>query len=140
VVRHIVRSLWFAGLAAALTLEGCTRPSPAELDRSVRVVAAPAAVADPSAPRPATHYERKSTEGLSASSALHAEQYLTEDPPPWLTEMLHAPDPNVRIQALDAWARQPTTLLDPVTYALVDPEESVRTRAQEVLEQELARR
>lgn len=54
--------------------------------------------------------------------------------------MLHASDPNVRIQALDAWAQHPGASLDPVTYTLVDPDESVRTRAQEVLEQELARR
>jgi hypothetical protein len=46
----------------------------------------------------------------------------------------------VRIQALDAWARQPGASLDPVTYALVDPDASVRARAQEVLEEELARR
>jgi hypothetical protein len=44
------------------------------------------------------------------------------------------------MQALDAWARQPGESLDPVTYALVDPDESVRERAQEVLEQELTRR
>ena len=46
----------------------------------------------------------------------------------------------LRSQALDAWARQPTTSLDPVTYALVDSDEGVRARAQEVLDHELARR
>ena len=61
-------------------------------------------------------------------------------PPPWLDELLHAPDPNVRIQALDAWAQHPGPSLDPVTYVLVDPDEPVRARAQDVLEQALARR
>jgi len=141
VARHLVRSLSFAALAGALALESCTKPSPAQVDRSVQAVAAPAAAADQAVPPPlATHYERQSTERLSAPSAPRYEQYQTEDPPPWLAEMLHASDPNVRIQALDAWGRNPTTSLDPVTYALVDPDESVRARAQEVLEQKLARR
>ena len=77
---------------------------------------------------------------MTAASAHPLEQYPTEDPPPWLAELLRAPDPNVRIEALDAWARHPGASLDPVTYALVDPDESVRARAQEVLEQEMARR
>jgi len=141
VARHLVRSLSFAILAAALALEGCTKPSPAELDRSVQGVAAPVAASDQAAPPlAAPPYESKSTEGLSARSAQRYEQYPTEEPAPWLAEMLHAPDANVRIQGLDAWARNPSTSLAPVTYALVDPDESVRARAQEVLEQELARR
>ena len=139
--RHLVPSVWFAVLAAAFVLEGCSKPSPAVLDRPVQVVAAQAAAADHAAPPPpAAHYELKTTEGLSAPSAPRPDQYQTEDPPPWLAEMLDASDPNVRIQTLDAWARRPGASLDPVTYALVDSDESVRTRAQEVLEQELARR
>jgi HEAT repeat protein len=74
------------------------------------------------------------------SAATPLERYATEDPPPWLAELLHAPDPSVRIQALDAWARHPGASLDPVTYALVDQDQSVRERAQEVLEEALARR
>jgi hypothetical protein len=142
VARHLVRSLWFAVLAAALAFEGCSKPSPAELERPVQAVApeAAAAAANQAAFPPAAHYERKTTEGLPALSAPRPEQYRPEDPPPWLTELLHSPDPNVRVQGLEAWARHPSTSLDPVTYALVDPDESVRARAQEVLEQELARR
>ena len=60
--------------------------------------------------------------------------------PPWLAELLNSPDPQVRIQGLEAWAQRPGETLDPVTYALVDPDESVRVRAQEVFEEELARR
>lgn len=138
--RHLVGSLWFTVLAAALVLEGCGKPPPAELDRPVQAIAAQAAAAAQAASPPAAHYDRKTTEGLSAPNAPRPEQYQTEDPPPWLAELLHAPDPNVRIQALDAWAEHPGASLDPVTYALVDPDELVRARAQELFEQELARR
>ena len=53
---------------------------------------------------------------------------------------LHAdPDPSIRLYALEAWALKPEPSLDPVTYALVDPDEGVRARAQEVLEEALTR-
>jgi hypothetical protein len=38
------------------------------------------------------------------------------------------------------WAQHPGDKFDPVTYGLVDPDESVRARAQELLEAVLARR
>jgi HEAT repeat protein len=63
-----------------------------------------------------------------------------EDVPSWLAEAFHDPDPNVRLHALDAWARYPRPSLDPLTYALVDPDESVRARAQEIFERQLERR
>lgn len=68
------------------------------------------------------------------------DQYQTEEMPAWLAEALDDPDPHVRIQALETWAQRPRETLEPLTYALVDPDESVRTRAQELLEEELARR
>ena len=49
-------------------------------------------------------------------------------------------DPRVRIRALEAWAQHPGEDLNPLTYALVDPDELVRARAQELLEAVLARR
>ena len=49
-------------------------------------------------------------------------------------------DPAIRLYALEAWALRPGPTLDPVTYALVDPDDSVRTRAQEILEELLERR
>lgn len=55
-------------------------------------------------------------------------------------EALRDSDPTVRIHALDTWAQHPGPSLNPVTYALVDPDESVRARAQELFEQELERR
>ena len=60
--------------------------------------------------------------------------------PGWLTEARNDPDPTVRLNAIEAWARNPGESLDPVTHALVDPDESVRARAQELLEEALARR
>lgn len=49
------------------------------------------------------------------------------------------PEVTVRLQALELWAEQPSQDLNPITYALVDEDESVRTRAQELFEQQLAR-
>ena len=45
----------------------------------------------------------------------------------------------VRLQALDQWAQQPGASLDPVTYALVDGDEAVRARAQDLYTQQLTR-
>jgi len=67
------------------------------------------------------------------------ERHPTEEPA-WLTVELEDPDPSVRLQAIETWGREPEVTLDPLTYALVDPDESVRARAQELLEEELARR
>jgi hypothetical protein len=44
----------------------------------------------------------------------------------------------VRIHALETWAPHPGDKLDPATYALVDPDESVRARAEEGWERLLA--
>jgi len=52
----------------------------------------------------------------------------------------HHSDPAIRLYALEAWALAPGERLDPVTHALVDPDESVRARAQELLEEALTRR
>lgn len=72
-------------------------------------------------------------------SALHALRADTELPA-GLADALNSPDPRERIRALETWAQHPGDTLDPVTYALVDPDESVRARAQELLEAVLARR
>lgn len=53
--------------------------------------------------------------------------------------MRESPDVTVRLQALETWAQRPDDQLDPVTYGLVDPDESVRQRAQELYEQQLRR-
>ena len=54
-------------------------------------------------------------------------------------DALEDSDPGVRIQNLETWAQAPGDTLDPATYALVDPDESVRARAEALLEEVLAR-
>jgi hypothetical protein len=72
---------------------------------------------------------------------------VSDQPPAWDEWMLawtaaarEDPDPNMRMHALEAWAQHPGGNLDPATYALVDPDEMVRARAQELVEEALARR
>lgn len=57
----------------------------------------------------------------------------------WFAEARTNLDVAVRRQALELWAEQPNQYLDPVTYALVDEDDTIRTRAQELYEQQLAR-
>lgn len=56
-----------------------------------------------------------------------------------LAEMRAHPDATVRLQALALWAEQPDEDLEPMFEALGDEDESVRTRAEEIWEQQLAR-
>jgi hypothetical protein len=56
----------------------------------------------------------------------------------WLAELRESPDATVRLQALQHWAQQPGTGIDPLTFALVDEDEEVRTRAEELYAQQLA--
>jgi hypothetical protein len=62
-----------------------------------------------------------------------------EEEPVWLMEALKDPDPRVRLHAIETWAAKPDKTLDPVTYALVDTDETIRARAQELLEEALER-
>ena len=55
----------------------------------------------------------------------------------WFAEMRENPDVTVRLQALEVWAQQPGDTIDPLTYALVDEDEDVRARAEELWEQQL---
>lgn len=128
--------------AAVLVLHGCgDAPSP-HVHRSTDPGAAHSA-AQPLAWPAAGVVEPRLSRRLEAPAVLAARldaSAATDDSPPWLAELLRAPDPNVRIQGLDAWAHQPDASLDPLTYALVDPDESVRAHAEELVEQALARR
>jgi len=58
----------------------------------------------------------------------------------WLDAAREDPDPRVRLHAIETWAIKPGKSLDPVTYALVDPDETVRARAQQLFEEALERR
>ena len=139
-LRDLIRGLCFAALAAALILQGCSNSSSRASDRvSPRPAASRAAQGDSFASGSNALHGRTASSNVTAVAAPR-DEYRSEDLPPWRAELLHAPDPNVRIQALDAWANRPSVSLDPLTYALVDSDESVRTRAQELLEEALARR
>lgn len=80
-------------------------------------------------------------QATAAPAFRYGERAQTQAPDPaWLAAAREDPDPNVRMHALEAWAQHPGESLDPVTYALVDADEAVRNRAQELFEQELAQR
>jgi hypothetical protein len=111
---------------------GCGQSAP---DKAEHVAARPSA--PPS--RPEEPPGRKAAAELPASVAF-ASQALSEEEPAWLSAVRDDPDPSVRTLALETWAQQPGATLDPFTYALVDGNESVRARAQALLEEELTRR
>jgi len=67
-----------------------------------------------------------------------ADQAQRETREMWLAELRESPDATVRLQALQHWAQQPGTGIDPLTFALVDEDEEVRTRAEELYAQQLA--
>ncbi|NOS80245.1 MAG: hypothetical protein E8D46_09245 [Nitrospira sp.] len=73
----------------------------------------------------------------SSEDKANADQALREARERWYAEMREHPEATVRLQALEQWAQQPGEALDPVTLALVDEDESVRARAQELFEQQL---
>ncbi|MGH7207994.1 MAG: hypothetical protein ACREIL_01280 [Nitrospiraceae bacterium] len=57
----------------------------------------------------------------------------------WYAAVREHPDVSVRLQALEQWAQQPGEAIDPVTAALVDEDEQVRGRAQDLYDQQLTR-
>jgi len=140
-MHHLVRSHCFVATAGVLILQGCGKSAPGSTERANSAPAADrATAADSVASAPETRPDWKTHERLGVANAARVQYRTEDDPPSWLADLLQAPDPNVRVQALDAWAQHPGPSLDPVTYVLVDPDEPVRARAQDVLEQALARR
>jgi hypothetical protein len=127
-------------LAAALLLEGCSGPSPPSSDRG-RPGGTAVREADGNSPGSRSGALHGAT-GSGDSTFARASAAGTEagDAMRWLAEPGHDGDPNARMQALESWSRQPGASLDPFTHALVDPDESVRARAQELFEQALASR
>ena len=56
-----------------------------------------------------------------------------------VTTALQDPDPGVRVKGLEQWAQHPGGYsLDPPSQALVDPDEAVRARAQQLFDHALA--
>jgi|CXWL01.1.fsa_nt_gi hypothetical protein len=68
-----------------------------------------------------------------------AEQAQQQARQGWYAEVRDHPDATVRLQGLEVWAQQPGDGLDSLTYALVDGDEQVRARAQELYKQQLQR-
>ena len=117
----------FLAAAVVATLYGCGRSSPASAQLEEDL----------------TNTSVQATPNASASrETLPTKSWAPnqKDPPAWLEAAREDPDPRVRFHAIETWAIKPGKSLDPVTYALVDHDETVRARAQELLEQELERR
>ena len=151
------------GVAIGLTaLVGCGSPSPegpmsGPTTGSTAVVVSPPAgdaprarLAAQQAPAPDTRRTDSSRTTRPASAAASAgtppsderaaaDQAQRAAREQWFAELPESPDATVRLQALETWAQQPGKGIDPLTYALVDEDESVRARAEELYEQQLAR-
>lgn len=121
--RPIVTLAW-AALAATL-LCACGRIEPAESGREAAAL------------------ERTSASVVALPPVATVAASAARSPPaaaPWPPAEMLDPDPRMRRFALEQWARSPTESLDVVAAALVDPEESIRERAEQVFEEALARR
>jgi hypothetical protein len=80
------------------------------------------------------------TPRIESSLAAQSSAETQRDTESWPVAVMQDPDASVRLLALETWAQNPGETLDPVTYALVDPDETVRTRAQALLEEALVAR
>lgn len=113
-----------------------------------------ASFVDPPKPRPATptpsrqpapsgaaHTQPPHTPSSSITERERNEHKLAEQAQwqAWLAAARESPLVSDRLQALEQWAQRPGEALDPVTYGLVDEDESVRTRAQALYQEQLMR-
>ncbi|MGH7208302.1 MAG: hypothetical protein ACREIL_02845 [Nitrospiraceae bacterium] len=89
---------------------------------------------DARAPSTTASSDRHPREERAAADLAQAEAWAQ-----WYAAAREHPDVGVRLQALEQWAQQPGEALDPVTYALVDGDEDVRGRAQDLWAQQLTR-
>jgi hypothetical protein len=133
-MRHLIQRLGLLALVALVSFYGCGGPSSdISGEKSGQATTPKAEIAD----------LRRAPENVTADASRsvlsRSEQPSTEEPA-LLTAGRDDPEPGTRLQSLETWEREPKKTLDPITYALVDPDEKVRARAQELLEEELARR
>ena len=101
-------------------------------------------------PRPATSTPTHVKEAVTVpasrphvtSATWYDQQAQTDLFLAWYAAARDDPNPKPRLQLIESWAQQAQrdSSLDLLTSALVDPDETVRARAQDLLEQELARR
>jgi hypothetical protein len=153
--------VWWLGLVLLVGLSACGSPAP-EAPLSGRTPGETGAVVSPPAdhtaqapasqdrtqtttlgapapPGPFRPETARITQAAPPDEQTPADQAQRQTRERWYAEMREAPEAGMRLYALDLWAQQPTEAIDPVTYALVDEEESVRTKAQELYEQHLVR-
>jgi len=61
--------------------------------------------------------------------------------PEWMAQKLNSPNVRVRLRALETWVQSaPPGAIDPLILAFEDQDERVRARAQQLIEQDWARR
>jgi hypothetical protein len=133
---------------ASLAATEPVHPAPTQtspLGLSIRQTATPGArITDEARATSPAHDARVQTAASPAATPLldeqpTAERAQREARQRWFAEVREHPDVTVRLQALELWAQHPGDALDPVTYALVDEDEHVRARAQELWEQQVTR-
>lgn len=94
------------------------------------------------APKATAHQAALATDRLVPDEQTNATQAQRDAWTQWYATARESPEVTVRLQALEQWAQQPqgsSDSLDPVTYALVDEDDTVRARAQTLYEQQLVR-
>lgn len=116
-------------LTSVVSVVGCGRSTPdnfrqssTDTDRDPKL----STNASPSASGSAMQLTKQQTQAADTSS--------------WQEAVREDPDPRVRLHAIETWSQKPGNTLDPATHALVDPDETVRARAQQLFEDALARR
>lgn len=134
-MQRVKDPLWLVIIAIAAHLPGCGESPTVPSDRAASLSIA---VAPSHATGPSPQLSLDVSTATAWGTASVAQATPTDDAS--LTAARENPDPAVRLQALESWAQRPGASLDPMTYAMVDPDASVRIRAQELFEQNLARR
>jgi len=87
---------------------------------------------------------------VPSGDSLHAVPVLSSEPghpvdglvvPEWMAYKLNSPNVRVRLRALETWAQSaPPGAVDPLILAFEDKDERVRARAQQLIEQDWARK
>ena len=136
-------------VAAAITvaLGGCDGPVSdrpvATVDRAVNAIAAvPATSSAPAiALNAQPHHPAAEAPALPVGTKETVPQAASVNPElaSWLAAVNPDSDPLVRRHALEVWAWSPTHSLDLVGAAMVDPDDSIRERAQQLAEESLLR-
>lgn len=77
------------------------------------------------------------TSALQSSRQGSARSAQPDKVPEWMAQALASPDVQVRLDALETWARRNRRgAVDPLLRALNDPDERVRNRAVQLLEED----